>query len=265
MRKPALRMAALLRERRRALRNRFYRLLYRPDWRRLSTLRGAFAGQRAFVVASGPSVATMDLGALAGEFVVVVNAGIRAVGELVPAAAMHVCLDNNRYRRFAAEFEAAAKAHEIPWRVYSWRVRSYWRRLNERGARPHFLLVHPASFRERGYVGDFSAGISPGSNVVIAVCQILCFLGFSEVYVLGVDLDYGRSEGKYFYAMGALDEVHEDDAKVQARRRDMERANEDFRLVAEALAPHGTRIVNAGVGGRLDSIPRADFIGLFST
>lgn len=258
-------MASLLRETRRALRHRLYRARYQPDWRRLAALKGAFAGKRAFVVASGPSVATMDLSPLAGEFVVVVNAGIRAVGELVPAAAMHVCLDNNRYRRFAAEFEAATTAHAIPYRIYSWRVRSYWRRLPERGARPHFLLVHPASFRERGYVGDFAEGISPGSNVVIAVCQILCFLGFCEVYVLGVDLDYGQSEGKYFYTMGALDEVHEDDAKVQARRHDMERANEDFRLVADALAPHGTRILNAGVGGRLDSIPRAEFSGLFGS
>ena len=252
------------RDLRRRLRHRLYRLVYQPEWRRLAPLAGRFAGRRAFIVASGPSVAAMDLAPLAGEFVVVVNGGVRAVGDTLPQAAMHVCLDNNRYRRFAGEFEAAALAHSIPYRIYSWRVRGYWRRLENRAERPYFLLVNPASFGERGYAGDFAAGISPGSSVVIAVCQILCFLGFETVYVIGVDLDYSSAGGTYFYAMDALDAVHEEDAKVQARRKDMERANDDFALAAAALAPFGTRLVNAGLGGRLESIPRAAFAELFA-
>src|SRR5689334_21218190 len=72
-------------------------------YRRLEAVRGIGEGRRAFLLGSGPSLATMDLAPLAAEFVCVVNMGIRAVGRQISHADMHVVSDANRYRRFAAE------------------------------------------------------------------------------------------------------------------------------------------------------------------
>ena len=44
--------------------------------------------------------------------------------------------------------------------------------------------------------------------MLVSVAQLLVFLGFARVYVIGCDLDYGGSS-KYFYAMDTVDVVHE--------------------------------------------------------
>jgi hypothetical protein len=90
------------------------------------------------------------------------------------------------------------------------------------------------------------------------------YMGFSEIYVLGVDLDY-RSEGPYFYALGAKDRVHEQDPEVQKRRAaSMPNANEEFALALRAMQADGRKLMNAGVGGRLNALPRVNFDGLFA-
>ncbi len=246
------------------LRGRLSRLLYRRDYRRLEGLSGEFSGKRCFLLGSGPSLGKMDLGLLKNEFTCVVNAGVRAVENGLPQATMHVCLDNNRYRRFHGEFERLALSHPIPYRFFNWRMRRYWKKNHSRAARPYFLRAHPADFHDRGYSGDFSEGISGANTVLVAAAQILCNMGFSQIYILGCDLDYDGENGKYFYQMGELDKVHEQDGKVVQRRENMRLANRDFRDAQEALAPYGTRLFNAGVGGNLTALERVEFVQLFN-
>jgi hypothetical protein len=78
------------------------------------------------------------------------------------------------------------------------------------------------------------------------------YMGFSEIYVLGVDLDY-QSEGPYFYALGAKD-----------RAASFPHADEEFALALGAMHADGRKLMNAGVGGRLNALPRVNFEALFT-
>jgi hypothetical protein len=238
------------------------RLKWRPEYRRLEQVRGVGEGRRAFLVGSGPSLRTMDLSLLDDEFVCVVNMGVRAVGTVLSHADMHVVTDTNRYRRFAGEIEAAALAHPIGYRFMSRRVRRVWGGLPERANQPFFIVPHTAKLTDLGDVPPLSEGLVRASSVLISGAVLLDFLGFSPIYVIGCDLDYD-TQGKYFYDMGALDIVHENDPGVIKRRTETLSVNEHFAILRDALARRGHAIVNAGVGGNLNSLPRAEFTRLF--
>jgi hypothetical protein len=244
------------------IRRRLRALRWRSDYGRLEQIQGIGEGRRAFLVGSGPSLGSMDLARLDGEFVCVVNMGIRAVGTVVSHADMHVVTDTNRYRRFAEEIEAIALEHLIPYRFVSHRVRRLWRSLPRRANEPFYLVPHVDKLTERPDLPPVAEGIIRAPSVLVTGAVLLDFLGFSPIYVIGCDLDYD-SQNKYFYELGTLDVVHENDPKVISRRTGTESVNGYFAILRDALARKGRSIVNAGVGGNLTSLPRADFDGLF--
>lgn len=246
----------------RALRHRLAVWKSGVEYRRLRRLGGAYEGSRCFLLANGPSLARMDLGRLRSEHVFLVNAGVNALDQGLPRATFHMVTDNNRYRRFAQDFERIAIAHDIEHRFYPFRCRRIWADLPVKGRRPFFVLSNPQRFVDRGMVIDPRHGYSGGATVLISAAQLLLFLGFDEVYILGCDLDYGGT-AKYFYALGARDEQHEADPSVIARRNDMVLANRQFEIVRDFYQAQGRVIRNAGLGGNLDSLERVAFESLF--
>jgi hypothetical protein len=246
----------------RRLRHLVRKWISHREMRRLMLLSDAFAGQRCFLLGSGPSLAEMDLSPLANERVCLVNMGIKALDQGLPHATFHVITDNNRYRRFASECELYGRRYGIRNRFYPFSCRKVWEALPVKYERPYFLLSNPASFRKRGMVSDPRDGYSGGSTVLLSALQLLFFLGFREVYILGCDLDY-ESNGTYFYALDAKDRLHEADPAVIARRRDMLVANEQFGVARRFYEDAGRILANAGHLGNLTALPRVKFEDLF--
>jgi hypothetical protein len=232
------------------------------DFSRLEKIRGVGAGRRAFLVANGPSLGAMDLSRLAGEFVCVVNMGIRAIDGGLGHADMHVVSDPNRYRRFAEEIEAIALRHPIPYRFISRRGRRRWRKLSRRAAEPFFIVPHTAKLTLSKGIPPLSEGLVTGRSVLVTAAVLLEFLGFSPIYVIGCDLDY-QGEGKYFYEPGTLDLVHEADPTVAGRRAGTLEVGEDFAVLHAEFKRRGHALLNAGIGGNLSSLPRVSFSTLF--
>jgi hypothetical protein len=246
----------------RRLRQRLQTLRWQPHYARLRDIRGIGEGRRAFLVGSGPSLGAMNLGALEREFVCVVNMGLRAIGGVLPHADMHVVADTNRYRRFATEIEAIALAHPIPYRFMSRRVRRRWKSLPERANEPFYLVPHVAKIGESLDLPPVEEGIVRANSVLLTGAVLLEYLGFSPIYVIGCDLDY-EGAGKYFYELGTFDVMHENDPKVIKRRHGMGNVNEQFATLRHAFERKGRRLLNAGVGGRLESLERVEFASLF--
>jgi hypothetical protein len=229
---------------------------------RLLKLQGSKKGKRVFLLANGPSLAKLDLSHLKGEDVCVVNMGLRALDSILPHVTIHVATDKNRYVRFAEDIEDYALRYDIPLRFFGIWGRKTWKRLPKKGSVPYFMVVGHKSIFERGFKSAPYLGYGSCGTVMIIALQILYFLGYDEVYVAGVDLDYG-GEQPYFYAMTGKDNVHEADQKVQARRPLMDNANEEFAFARVAFEQNGRLLANAGVGGNLNSLPRVEFNSLF--
>lgn len=253
-----------LREKRHAHRQRRLHPGYHGrDLARFQSVRNRFAGQRAFLIGSAPSIAGMDLEPLSGEFVCTINMGVRGAGQAFPRLDMHVVFDPNRLRRFGADFETVCAERGVQYRFYKWNERPIWEAVaRPEAAEPYFVILDKklkAGIRDV----DPATGLKDGgSTAMIGAAQILFHLGFSEVYVLGCDLSYGEGQ-TYFYAMSEQDRVHEADPKVQEARAKMVEANRHFAEVRKLFERHGRRIANAGVGGNLTTLERIEFASLF--
>jgi hypothetical protein len=241
-----------------ALRYALYVL--RSNWPpgHVSRLHNSKAGKRVFLLASGPSLAQMNLAHLKGEDVCVVNMGIRALDGALPNAEIHIATDKNRYIRFADDMEAYAARYAIPLRFFGIWIKQDWFRRKDKASTPRFLVVGHQPYLTRGFCKSPVFGYGSSGTVLIFALQILYFLGYREVYVAGVDLDYS-GEQPYFYALGDKDKVHEADGKVQARRPLMDSANAEFALARSVYEADGRKLVNVGMGGNLMALPREDF------
>ena len=205
----------------------------------------------------------MDLSPLREEFVCVTNMGLRAVGDILPRADMHFVLDTHRYRRFAAEIEDLGARHAVRYRFLNIRMRGRWRRYG-RGERPYFLTNNPEKLSPGEALPHLSNGVVTGSSVLLSAAVLLDHLGFSEICVIGCDLEYAPG-ATYFYETGELDLVHESDPVVIGKRNNMVLVNAQFSILRDALQRSGTRLVNAGLDGQLESLPRVSFEDMFRT
>jgi hypothetical protein len=246
----------------RRVRRLLRRLKWAPQLKRLEQLRGMGEGRRAFVVASGPSLRAMNLRLLDNDFVCVVNMAVRAIGHGLTHADMHIMNDTHGYERFSHEIETIARAHHIPHRFLNFRARKFWRRLTERAAEPVYIVPHTEKLAELGEVPSISGGLVSGGSVVITAAILLQYLGFDPIYLIGCDLDY-EGDGKYFYDMQERDLQHEEDPVVVARRSGIDDVNAQFAVLKDDFASKGFSLLNAGVGGRLSSLPRVAFESLF--
>ena len=246
----------------RRLRRASRKLRWRVERRRLDNYRSHTLGRRAFLVGSGPSLEKLDLKMLDGEFVCVVNLGLRAVGTVIPHADMHVLNDVHCFDRYGEEIEDLVRRHNIKMRFLNQRLQAKWRRLDNRAARPVFVLVEESMVRLTGSIPPIEEGMARGATVLISAASLLKALGFAEVYVLGCDLDYDLPQ-KYAYTLSPQDEEHEQSPEIRHRRGDMIHVNQEFAVMRAAFEQDGKTILNAGYGGNLHSLERVAFESLF--
>jgi len=242
---------------------------------------GTMKGERCFVLATGPSIAEQDVAQLAGEHVIAVNEMFDYLPQrgLVPE---HVILHDGAYfsgeRReaFLRDLEAASRRlgfHVLASirgaRAIAESGRFEEERLSlfsEGGA----LLAWREAGREPPL--DFTRTLPGLYSVTHAALAFAIWRGFSEISVMGVDLDYAfdgtaqltRCYGESRYNDHATISAAEafrrdlgwsmDDVRAQARRQ-----IEAFEFLAELAAARGIRVWDATAKERLGAIPKRDF------
>jgi hypothetical protein len=98
-------------------------------------------------------------------------------------------------------------------------------------------------------VPDLSGGVVTGPSILLSAVHLLIYMGFSELYVIGCDLDY-ESTGPYFFRLDELDMANEQNPDIVARRQDMPKVNEQFAILRTHLERSGGRICNTAATGR---------------
>jgi hypothetical protein len=116
------------------------------------------------------------------------------------------------------------------------------------------------------FSSDISSVIFEGFTVTYAAIQLAAYMGFREIYLLGVDFNYPQS-------VNARGEVVLSDTKAYFTEKYMEKKefgkdyyfpNLERSLLAYKKAKeyadyHGIKIYNATRGGKLEVFPRVDF------
>lgn len=153
---------------------------------KLATLKNAHAGERCFIIGNGPSLTLADLERLRHEVTFAANKVYLAfdrttwrptyytVTDLVTAESHQACIAalplTKIFNRCVAPF--FPQADDIVW-----------------------FDADPAAFAQGEVVGpgfsdDVLRGVWPGFSVTFDQLQLACFMGFREIYLLGVDFNY---------------------------------------------------------------------------
>lgn len=216
---------------------------------RLRRLRGMHHGERCFVIGNGPSLRSEDLDLIRNETSFASNLIFKFY-------------DSTSWR---PDFYFAQD-------VYDERLRDYVESLSAEQAfiGAYFLRKHrirnrnPIAYRglksqsDGEFSNDCSTGVYETATVTFTMLQFAVFMGFSEIYLLGIDNTYRNtidSENNLVVNDEIVDHFYESTtAHVSyANVNEMTRA---YVIAREAAAERGVRIFNATRGGALEVFPR---------
>ena len=215
--------------------------------RRIMRLTNRHAGERCFLLGNAPSLVEFDLSKLAGEQFFVVKKGYKALEHGLPSPIPYYVLSDLRgWDRIKADVST------LPVETYLVR--------DTIAAQPEFrppadrVVTFPSyrgGLRKQGFRHRPWQGLGNDSTVILFAAQIAHYLGFAEVYILGVDLDYAQAT-TYFYAAG------QSETNQSARPEDEIYARE-FGTLRQAFEADGRILRNVGRGGAVMGLERADY------
>lgn len=147
--------------------------------KKLKKFENKFEGKRCFLVANGPSLKKMDLGFLKNEISFGLNRIYLAYEDMNFQNDYLVSINNLVLSQFASDIEQLS----IP-KFLNWESRQFYKTDKKNN---HFVYK---SFFGKSFDRDISKSINPAATVTYAALQIIYYMGFKEVIIIGMDHNF---------------------------------------------------------------------------
>lgn len=109
---------------------------------------------------------------------------------------------------------------------------------------------------------DITKGIASGRTVTYAMLQAACYMGFSDIYLLGVDFSWGE-KGEDTHFCKDYDDAKWDEFQRTQAVFDKQEIHRAYNAAKKYADQNHINIYNATRGGYLDVFNRVDFDSLF--
>lgn len=238
---------------------------YTKYGKKLQKIKNLHQGERCFIIANGPSLRTEDLNLLHQKNAVTfaMNRIYKLFSETSWRPTYYVCEDINIFHESLNEINSIpAEKKFIP-------INHKWY---------HNINVDDALYfwanydRTKDFPDSFSTNIEKQMDslgtVTFTCINIAAYMGFNEIYLLGVDHNYRvtiNEEGQTIVDNAAKDyfcENYDSDIK-DIVVHDMGQNTRAYRKAKKYCDEHNIQIYNATRGGKLEVFPRVDFETLF--
>lgn len=235
---------------------------YVPEYHnpKIESLKERYKGKRCFIVATGPSVTFDDLECLNRnrEFCISMNAIFTCFSKTEWRPDCYVILDADGVLLWQDEFY---KMKDVPYKFIA-DCQPYvdYTQLEDSCYVYHSIL-DDFSIKNMLFSDDFSRKVYNGSTVTYVCIQLAVYLGFKEIYLIGVDYNYTANAKNHFTEQPELDGVF-DGMSGQNRIQDISYIA--FQKAKEYASNHGIKIYNATRTTCLDVFEQVDFDTLFS-
>lgn len=264
-------------------RSRLVRLLTKPymDWhfRRvdeayqetddshwLAEQKDVHKGERCFIVGNGPSITMEDLDSIKDEFSFGTNSIFSCFDKTEWRPTYYLSVDRTSIALDGEHMTALDLPCVLVDRIAS-------RYISNKPDNMHFLNLHMKGFSAGKYTtSNIAFSEHPeiclygGYTVTYAAMQLALYMGFKEIYLLGVDHSYAwevTSDNKIVIRGEHDDHFFEDEGpKGYLYYEGVEFA---YELAKGHAGAKGTRIFNATRGGNLEIFDRADLSGLLES
>jgi len=232
----------------------------------MSQFYNIFKGERCFIIGNGPSLNKHDLSLLEGEYSFGVNSfyyktretGFRPFFYVVEdTSVMHENIDE--IREYQAPFRFFPTIYrdllpESPNTFFFQMDRGFYEKSSPNYAVPRFST-------------DASKRLYCGQSVTYINLQLAFFMGFTEVYLIGMDFDYvipdshKRSGDIILSDTDDPNHFHKDYFGAGKTWKDpkLERVLMNYKMADLAFSAVGRKIYNATVGGKLEVFDRVNY------
>lgn len=221
-------------------------------------LRNRYKGQRCFVLGNGPSLKVADLELLKNEVTFAANK-------------IYLCFDETDWRPtfysvedllVAQTCRAEILAVDRTTKIFADHMLPYLpRQANHHYARWLPPMDNRSPFRE--FSTDLTKGICWGSTITYSMLQMAVHMGFSEIYILGLDHSYVEPKTKQDGALvseGEVNHFHPEYRKPGERWHYpvLDRLEHSYQFAKDYCDAIGVRVYNASRFSKLDTFPRAN-------
>lgn len=210
-------------------------------------------GQRCFIVATGPSVTVKDLNVLQknSEICISMNGIFKIFDGTEWRPDYYIISDVTGMRlwkesilqmdvkeKFISDIAWQFEEDDIPKNMHRWHLQDEWRD----GKEPEFS----DDFSKRGFLGY--------TVTYDGALQLAAYMGFGEIYLLGVDCKQYDTQNKQHFVK---------DYSSEKSELKIDKILLSYQAAKKYADAHGIKIYNATRGGELEVFERVDFDSLF--
>tara|TARA_R110001599_G_scaffold1605_2_gene8036 strand:+ start:8535 stop:9356 length:822 start_codon:yes stop_codon:yes gene_type:complete len=236
----------------------------------LRQLKNKYKGKRCFIIGNGPSLNKIDLSLLKDEYTFGVNGIFYKTNEMGFTPTFYVVED----RHVMADNVDAINSFNVKYKFFP----SVYKKYIDKNPNTFFFNMNTGYYNETSdfyclprFSLDASKRLFCGQSVTMINLQLAHHLGFSEVYLVGMDHSYVIPDNALIdgETIESTDDdpnhFHPDYFGKGKKWHDphLDRVERSYQYMNMAYDATGRKIFNATVGGNLDVFQRKNFIDLF--
>lgn len=213
-----------------------------------------YAGKRCFIIGNGPSLQVEDLEKLKGEVTFGTHRIYKLFGNTSWRPSFYFAQD---YKMIKENFDSisAISSKEKFIGMVSWNKYPYIR-----GATFSHIILKPFYPEPPEFSDDVSKEFYEGMTVTYMCLQFAVYMGFSEIYLLGVDHQYSiemNPDGTMKKTEGVQDHFANDDICTNVPQT--YKSTLSYYAARKYADLHEVKIYNATRGGKLDAFEKIEF------
>lgn len=227
---------------------------------RLERLKDTHKGERCFLIGNGPSLNGDDLNLLKEEYTFGTNMVYKIFDRTEWRPTFHCVSDTIYASKLGMELSQKVKAPLFT-------TERTYRRMKKKPIDTTY--VHTLQSERYKVKGNIQSYCMVKATVLSLAAEMAFHMGFTEIYLLGVDCTNPHDKGGHFTDNYTTKEVAETDINriktrmnaqtlttAQIGEHIIDRSMEVYSLLDKYAAKHGIRIYNATRGGNLEIFPR---------
>jgi hypothetical protein len=237
-----------------------------PDSEELAQFYNRFQGQRCFIIGNGPSLNRHDLSLLENEYSFGVNSFFYKTRETGFRPTFYVVEDNSVMKENITEI----RKFEAPFKFFP----TIYRNLHPKTPNTFFFKMNRGFYEKTSpnyviprFSTDASKVLYCGQSVTYINLQLAFFMGFTEVYLIGMDFDYVIPESHKRTGDVLLSDsddpnhFHKNYFGKGKTWKDpkLDRVLLNYKMANLVYTAVGRQIFNATKGGKLEEFPRVDY------
>jgi len=215
-------------------------------------------GKRCFIVATGPSLRVQDLDKLHenGEICISMNRIFNIFDKTQWRPDYYMIGDMEMIEDLSEQIADL----KLPYKFVATEPKSYWKNPKSKGSIPYKLLLRGYIHNTPQFSANVERGVCHGTNITYLCIQLAVYMGFSKIYLLGVDFNYTPN---VYDAANHFEGCDTPQNRIRLNPIYPEKVQLSYEVAKQYCNREQIHVYNATRGGKLEVYDRVDFDTLF--